>query len=85
MDCTTAAGRFVPRGVLPRPVATARTTTAETQEAGRSASHESGANSCDLCSFAEPSYLYRYDNSSYHVRYLDDAGYHWWRCGAESV
>ena len=31
--------------------------------------------SCDPCSFAEPFYLYRYDNSSYHVSYLDDAGY----------
>ena len=37
--------------------------------------HEAGLKSCDPCSFAEPFYLYRYDNSSYHVSYLDDAGY----------
>lgn len=35
----------------------------------------SGATCCDPCSFAEPFYLYRYDNRSYHVSYLDDAGY----------
>ena len=37
--------------------------------------HEAGLKSCDPCSFAEPFYIYRYDNSSYHVSYLDDAGY----------
>ena len=48
--------------------------------------HDAGLKSCDPCSFAEPFYLYRYDNSSYHVSYLDDAGYRFaGRCGAESV
>ena len=37
--------------------------------------HEAGLKACDPCSFAEPFYIYRYDNSSYHLSYMDDSGY----------
>lgn len=37
--------------------------------------HEAGLKSSDPCSFAEPFYIYRYDNSSYHLSYMDDSGY----------
>ena len=37
--------------------------------------HEAGLKSCDPCSFAEPFYIYRYDNCSYHLSYMDDSGY----------
>jgi hypothetical protein len=30
---------------------------------------------CDPCSFARPFYFYRVDTGSYHLSYLDDAGY----------
>lgn len=30
---------------------------------------------CDPCGFAPPSYIYRYDNASYHLSYMDDQGY----------
>ena len=29
----------------------------------------------DPCTFADPFYVYRYDNNSYHLSYLDDQGY----------
>lgn len=38
--------------------------------------HEAGAKSCDPCSFGHPFYIYRYDNNSYHLSYMDDTGYH---------
>lgn len=34
-----------------------------------------GTTECDPCSFERPFYCYRYDNGSYHLSYLDDAGY----------
>jgi glycosyltransferase involved in cell wall biosynthesis len=34
-----------------------------------------GVSECDPCSFALPFYIYRYDNGSYHVSYMDDGGY----------
>ena len=37
--------------------------------------NEAGAKYCDPCSFARPFYIYRYDNNSYHLSYMDDAGY----------
>lgn len=37
--------------------------------------HEAGLKSCDPCSFARPFYIYRYDNGSYHLSYMDDTGY----------
>ena len=36
---------------------------------------EAGAKHCDPCTFARPFYIYRYDNNSYHLSYMDDAGY----------
>ena len=30
---------------------------------------------CDPCEFAPPFYIYRYDNASYHLSYMDDQGY----------
>lgn len=46
----------------------------EDQElAGRLAA--AGVSSCDPCTFAPPFYVYRYDNGSYHLSYLDDHGY----------
>ena len=35
----------------------------------------SGATELDPCRLADPFYLYRYDNSSYHLSYMDDSGY----------
>lgn len=35
----------------------------------------SGATICDPSSLAEPFYLYRYENESYHLSYMDDSGY----------
>lgn len=35
----------------------------------------SGATISDPSGFAEPFYLYRYDNESYHLSYMDDSGY----------
>ena len=35
----------------------------------------SGATTCDPSSFAEPFYLYRYENESYHLSYMDNSGY----------
>ncbi|MHB9067179.1 MAG: winged helix-turn-helix domain-containing protein, partial [Pirellulaceae bacterium] len=37
--------------------------------------HEAGMRSCDPSSFAQPFYIYRYDNCSYHLSYMDDGGY----------
>ena len=37
--------------------------------------NEAGLKSCDPCTFAEPFYIYRYDNCSYHLSYMDDSGY----------
>jgi hypothetical protein len=37
--------------------------------------NEVGAKCCDPCSFAKPFYIYRYDNNSYHLSYMDDDGY----------
>lgn len=37
--------------------------------------NEAGAKYCDPCSFARPFYIYRYDNNSYHLSYMDDTGY----------
>lgn len=37
--------------------------------------NDAGAKCCDPCSFAKPFYVYRYDNNSYHLSYMDDAGY----------
>lgn len=37
--------------------------------------HEAGVTSCDPCEDHEPFYIYRYDNCSYHLSYMDDAGY----------
>jgi hypothetical protein len=46
----------------------------EDQElAGRLAA--AGVSACDPCSFATPFYIYRYDNGSYHVSYMDDGAY----------
>ena len=36
---------------------------------------ESGATEIDPCTFAPPFYVYRYDNASYHLSYMDDRGY----------
>ena len=46
----------------------------EDQELGRRLS-ESGATECDPCTFADPFYVYRFDNNSYHLSYMDDKGY----------
>jgi hypothetical protein len=35
----------------------------------------SGATICDPSGLAEPFYLYRYENESYHLSYMDDSGY----------
>ncbi len=35
----------------------------------------SGATQCDPCEFAPPFYIYRFDNGSYHLSYMDDSGY----------
>ncbi len=35
----------------------------------------SGTTICDPSSLAEPFYLYRYENESYHLSYMDDSGY----------
>ncbi|MBM4002052.1 MAG: hypothetical protein FJ295_02025 [Planctomycetes bacterium] len=35
----------------------------------------SGATQCDPCEFALPFYIYRFDNGSYHLSYMDDSGY----------
>ena len=37
--------------------------------------HESGVTVRDPCEDHEPFYIYRYDNCSYHLSYMDDAGY----------
>ena len=37
--------------------------------------HEAGVTVHDPCEHHEPFYIYRYDNSSYHLSYMDDAGY----------
>ena len=37
--------------------------------------HKAGATVCDPCERHQPFYLYRYNNSSYHLSYMDDAGY----------
>jgi hypothetical protein len=34
-----------------------------------------GVSQCDPCEFASPFYIYRYDNGSYHLSYMDDSGY----------
>lgn len=34
-----------------------------------------GVTQCDPCEFAPPFYIYRYDNDSYHLSYMDDVGY----------
>jgi hypothetical protein len=34
-----------------------------------------GVTQCDPCEFASPFYIYRYDNGSYHLSYMDDSGY----------
>jgi hypothetical protein len=34
-----------------------------------------GATQCDPCTFAPPFYIYRYNNGSYHLSYMDDRGY----------
>jgi len=34
-----------------------------------------GVGHCDPCEFAPPFYIYRYDNGSYHLSYMDDVGY----------
>jgi hypothetical protein len=34
-----------------------------------------GVTQCDPCEFAPPFYIYRYDNASYHLSYMDDSGY----------
>ena len=36
---------------------------------------KAGVTEIDPCSFADPFYVYRYDNNSYHLSYLDDRGY----------
>ena len=36
---------------------------------------QAGVTEIDPCTFAEPFYVYRYDNNSYHLSYLDDRGY----------
>ena len=36
---------------------------------------ESGATEIDPCTFGPPFYVYRYDNASYHLSYMDDQGY----------
>lgn len=46
----------------------------EDQELARRLS-ESGATEIDPCTFAPPFYVYRYDNASYHLSYMDDQGY----------
>lgn len=46
----------------------------EDQELARRLS-ESGATEIDPCAFAPPFYVYRYDNASYHLSYMDDQGY----------
>ena len=46
----------------------------EDQELARRLS-ESGVTEIDPCSFAPPFYIYRYDNASYHLSYMDDRGY----------
>ena len=46
----------------------------EDQElAGRLA--KAGVSEIDPCTLADPFYVYRYDNNSYHLSYLDDQGY----------
>ena len=37
--------------------------------------HEAGVTISDPCEHHEPFYIYRYDNCSYHLSYMDDAGY----------
>ena len=37
--------------------------------------HEAGVTIHDPCEDREPFYIYRYDNCSYHLSYMDDAGY----------
>ena len=37
--------------------------------------HEAGVTVQDPCEHHAPFYIYRYDNSSYHLSYMDDAGY----------
>ena len=37
--------------------------------------HKAGVTVHDPCEHHEPFYIYRYDNSSYHLSYMDDAGY----------
>ena len=37
--------------------------------------HEAGVTVQDPCEHHDPFYIYRYDNSSYHLSYMDDAGY----------
>ena len=37
--------------------------------------HEAGVTVRDPCEHHEPFYIYRYDNCSYHLSYMDDAGY----------
>ena len=34
-----------------------------------------GVTECDPCKFADPFYVYRIDNNSYHLSYMDDRGY----------
>jgi len=34
-----------------------------------------GVTQCDPCDFAPPFYIYRYENGSYHLSYMDDQGY----------
>ena len=34
-----------------------------------------GITECDPCEFAAPFYIFRYNNGSYHLSYMDDSGY----------
>jgi hypothetical protein len=34
-----------------------------------------GVAQCDPCQFAPPFYIYRYENGSYHLSYMDESGY----------
>ena len=70
---TTAAGRFAKRRSIVC-VATVPTIMARTRN-WPAGSMKSGAKCCDPCCFAKPFYVYRYDNNSYHLSYMDDQGY----------
>jgi len=44
---------------------------------------DAGVTQCDPSEFAPPFYVYRYDNASYHLSYMDDRGYE--RLGGKQV